>query len=308
MVHHREELSTEQTQRRNKLTAICDEVFAELTQIYKDPNSPSALALRMAFPTPAAVATASLSALVAPRTGSLPSEAKLDELQRLVAQSIGTTDMARLRGLSIEQQHLIAELNLIRRHMDDLDAEISQVIMYCREGQILSSIPGRGHISAATILALIGNIANFDRPGQLKAYCGWAPILSQSGVTLDHATLTPRGARLLKRTIYLVASQTLRHPNNEFARLYEHLLPRKTVYDERTGKLLGRNKVLGRIAGQLITVIFTLLKRDQERALKGGKLPEPALYDPEIHHRHRAGQYAPPVKGKLGTVVQLPPH
>ncbi|HEY7413885.1 MAG TPA: transposase, partial [Ktedonobacteraceae bacterium] len=139
MVHHREELSTEQTQRRNKLTAICDEVFPELTQIYKDPNSPSALALRTAFPTPAAVATASLSALVATRTGSLPSDAKLAELQRLAAQSIGTRDTARLRGLSIEQKQLIAELNLIRQHVDDLDVEISQVITYCREGQILTS-------------------------------------------------------------------------------------------------------------------------------------------------------------------------
>jgi hypothetical protein len=158
------------------------------------------------------------------------------------------------------------------------------------------------------ILALIGNIANFDRPSQLKAYCGWAPTLSQSGVTLDHAKLTPRGARLLKRTLYLVVWQTLHVPNSEFARLYERLLQRKTVYDERTGQYLGRNKVIGRVAGQLITVIFTLLKREQERTVNGGKLPEPELDDPEIHRRHRAGQYSAPVNSKLGTVVLLPPH
>jgi hypothetical protein len=33
MVHHRGELTAEQTRRKNKLTAICDEVFPELTQI-----------------------------------------------------------------------------------------------------------------------------------------------------------------------------------------------------------------------------------------------------------------------------------
>jgi transposase len=166
MVHHREELSTEQTQRKNKLTAICDEVFPELTEIYKDPNSPSARALRIAFPTPAAVAPASLSALVATRLGSRPSDDKLSELQNLAAQSIGTKDTARLRGLSIEQQQLIIELNLIRQHVEELNAEISQVIAHCREGQILTSIPGVGPIAAATLLALIGNIANFDRPSQ----------------------------------------------------------------------------------------------------------------------------------------------
>jgi hypothetical protein len=67
MIHHREELITESAQRKNKLTTLCDEIFPELTRILKDPNSQTALALREAFPTPQAVATASLSALQAVR-------------------------------------------------------------------------------------------------------------------------------------------------------------------------------------------------------------------------------------------------
>jgi transposase len=59
MVRHRYELINESTQRKNKLIAICDDLFPELTVIYKDPNLPSALALREHFPTPAAVAAAS---------------------------------------------------------------------------------------------------------------------------------------------------------------------------------------------------------------------------------------------------------
>lgn len=58
MVRHRYELTNESTQRKNKLIAICDELFPELARIYKDLNLPSALALRERFPTPAAVATA----------------------------------------------------------------------------------------------------------------------------------------------------------------------------------------------------------------------------------------------------------
>src|SRR5260370_1354475 len=67
MIHHGEELIRERTQRKNKLTAICDEVFPEFVRICTDPNSPSALALRKAFPTPAALATTSMSALKAAR-------------------------------------------------------------------------------------------------------------------------------------------------------------------------------------------------------------------------------------------------
>jgi transposase len=306
MVHHRQELIVEQTRRKNKLTAICDEVFPELTQIYKDPNSPSALALRSAFPTPAAVATASLSSLLSTRKARRPSEAKLAELQRLAIESIGTKDAARLRGLIFEQHQLVAELQVIQHHIEALDMEMSQVIAHSREGQILTSIPGVGSIAAAIIIGMIGNIANFDRPAQLKAYCGWAPSISQSGATLDHAKLTPRGVRLLKQTVYLVAWNTLRPADNEFARLYGRLVRRKCIYDDKTGQYVGKNTVIGRVAGQLLSVIFTLLKRDQERIAKGGKLPDPELYDPAIHHRHRTGQYSAPTRTSLGTVVQLP--
>jgi transposase len=310
MVHHREELIAERTQRKNKLTSICDELFPEFTQICKDPNLPSALALRQAFPTPAAIATASLSALQAARRGRFPSDEKLVELQRLAAQSIGANDVARVRGLTFEQHQLIVELELLQQHVEALDAEIAHITAHSREGQIVTSIPGIGPTQAATILAMIGNIANFDRPAQLKSYCGWAPTLTQSGTTLDRARLTPWGVRSLKRTFYLIVWQTLRNPDNEFARLYTRLLPRKCVFDERTRQYRGKGKVIGRVAGQLITVVFTLLKRDQERLAhaKGGMAPAPDLYDPELHRRHRAGQYQAPTQVKLGTVVRLPPH
>jgi hypothetical protein len=67
MIHHREELVRERTQRKNKLTSICDELFPECAVVGTNPNSASVLALRTAFPTPAALASARVSALVAAR-------------------------------------------------------------------------------------------------------------------------------------------------------------------------------------------------------------------------------------------------
>ena len=96
LIRHRYELVRETTQRRNKLTAICDEVFPELVQILKDPNLPTALAIRERFPTPAALATASLSALQEARGKNRQlSDTKLLYLQRLAAQSVGTKDILR---------------------------------------------------------------------------------------------------------------------------------------------------------------------------------------------------------------------
>jgi hypothetical protein len=83
-----------------------------------------------------------------------------------------------------------------------------------------------------------------------------------------------------------------------------------SAFDERMRPYRGKGNVIGRVAGQLITVLFTLLNRDQERIAhaKGELLDAPDLYDPELHRRHRAGQYQPPARAKLGTVVHLPPQ
>jgi transposase len=120
MVHHRQELISESTQRKNKLTAISDELFPEFVRIFRDPNGPTALIFRERFPTPASLAAASLSALQEARGKNRSlSDAKLLELQRLAAESIGTNDAARQRGLVFEQQQLIEELRLIRTHPRD---------------------------------------------------------------------------------------------------------------------------------------------------------------------------------------------
>src|SRR5947209_3857298 len=103
LMRHRYELVNESTQRKNKLTAICDELFPEFTKVFKNPNLRTALDLREKFPTPHAVATASLRALREVRKKSFPSEAQLVLLQQLAAQSIGTKDLARQRGLLLEQ-------------------------------------------------------------------------------------------------------------------------------------------------------------------------------------------------------------
>ena len=139
------------------------------------------------------IATANLTALREVRKRNYPSEAQLVLLQQLAAQSIGTKDPARLRGLVLEQSLLIKELRLIQEHLEQLDSEIGLIVEHSREGQILTSIPPIGPIFAATIIATVGNTANFSRPSQLKSYFGWAPRREQTGVSFDRTRLTKDG-------------------------------------------------------------------------------------------------------------------
>ncbi len=310
LVRHRYELVHEATQRKNKLIAICDELFPELAALFKDPNAQGALALREAFPTPHAIATATLADLIALRVGNYPSTAKVRQLQVVAATSIGTHDLGRQRGLGLEQRQLIRELRLLQAHIAELDAEIGSIVATAREGRILTSIPVIGPLQAAAIIAAIGHIDNFASAAALRAYCGWAPKVTRSGKTLDQAKLTRGGTRTMKATLYLVVANAIQQPECEWARLYARLVPRKCSYDELRQRYVGKNKVIARIAGQLVSTIYALLKRDAEllaHRARGSLLPEPELYDPAVHKAHREGHYrASKPKRSHGSITALP--
>lgn len=297
LIRHRYELVRESTQRKNKLTAICDELFPELVRVIKDPNALVALALREQFPTPQALVTASFTTLQHIRGGARSlSDLKLLDLQRWAAESIGVKTPIRQRGLVLEQGQLIKELRLLREHIDQLESEIVTIVDQAREGQILLSFPGFGPITAATIIAAIGSIHNFPSASALKSYFGWAPVVAQSGSTLDTSYLTRGGTRTMKQIMFLAVLQVIRLRDNEWARLYERLVKARCPFDERTQSYTGKTRVIGRVAGQMIEAIYALLMRDAELLSKvphGQEPPSPLLYDPEVHQRHRQGQYRP---------------
>jgi transposase len=309
-MRHRYELVQECTQRKNQLTAICDELFPEFTHVFKDPNGPTALALRAQFPTPQAVATAPFAALRHGKRGR-PSNAQLVELQRLASQSIGIKDLVRQRGLVLQQRQLIAEVALLQEHLQEMETEIRAVVTHTREGRILTSIPGIGLIPAAAILAAIGNVLNFESAAHLKAYCGWAPQMEVSGVSLDHARLTPYGNRQMRQMFYLIVGRAIQQQDNAWARLYSRLVPKKCAFDERQRAYRGRVKVMGRVAGQIIEMIYGFLKLDAEilsRVPPGVEPPEPLCYDPEVHWRHVTGAYHPLKNSQPDRkLIRLPP-
>jgi transposase len=311
-IRHRYELVRESTRRKNKLTAICDEIFPELTKVLKDPNLPTALSIREHFPTPHAVATASILALKDARGPERRSvtDAKLLELQQLATQSIGTKDLTRQRGLILEQGQLIKELQLLQEHIAQLENEILTVVGQAREGQIISSM-GIGPIQTATIIAAIGHIDNFPNAGTLKAYFGWAPVREQTGTTLDRASLTPGGTRVMRQTMYLVVENMIRQKESAWSHLYERLVQTRCPYDARLGKRTGKIRVMGRVAGQMIETMYALLKTDAEVLSKvppGKEPPPPTLYDPQLHRQHREGHYRPLKSSPRPTVLTLLPH
>jgi transposase len=312
LVGHRAELVREATQRKNKLTSICDQLFPEFTQVFKNPNGETALAIRAKCPTAHAIATAPLSALCALRAGTRPSRADLARLQDLAAQTIGLPDLTCQRALAFEQGVLIEELLLFQRNIGKVEAQIEEIVSTSREGRILRSIPGIGAETAATLIAAIGNILNFPKASDLRSYLGWSPNQIQTGTTVDRVSLSPAGTRATRTLLYLAVMSAIAKGDNQWADLHKRLLPKKCAYDERKRDYVGKNKVIGRVAGQMISLLYMLFKTDAELLATippDMEPPDPVLYDPAVHRAHVAGDYVPAKKRpKPARIVTLPKH
>src|SRR5581483_322848 len=122
---------------KNQLTAIGDQLFPELSLIFKDINGPSALVFRERFPTPHDMFLASLDELIETRPYNYPSRDALIKLQELAAHSIGLRDQGHVRSLVLQQSLLIKQLRVLLDNEEAVKREITDIVKESREGQIL---------------------------------------------------------------------------------------------------------------------------------------------------------------------------
>lgn len=137
-------------------------------------------------------------------------------------------------------------------HIADLDGTIEELLDEVFPGQVLTSIPGIGHVSAASILAEIGDVRRFADKGQFIGYCGLHPVVWESGEAKRRYRMTRGGNRMLKMTL-LVASAAARQYNPVVAQYYERLRKRG-----KSTKAAG-----GAIARKLAGIVFALLVSNQ---------------------------------------------
>lgn len=289
LTEYRADLARQITRARNQLTAISDTLFPEFVLIFKDVNNPTARIFREKYPTPAAVAAASLDDLKACQIWRYPGKAALERLQALAKQSIGIKEPGRIRAQVLQQSLLIRQLRTLEENEEAVRAEIATIVVETREGQILMSLGAFvGTLAAGEIIAAIGSIENFESAGKLKGYTGWNPIEDQSGKSRNGMVLSKGGNRMLRDTMFLVAMRAVKD-DTEWRKIYLRLVERQCPFDAKQGKRKGRMRPLSRIIGQIANMIYKFLREDFDLIAKtppGTDALQPALYNRETHRSH----------------------
>ncbi len=136
------------------------------------------------------------------RIGRLTTLRNLDRARRLL------TGDPQPRATVARQR--VARLKQLNRQITDLTGEITQRAR--RLNTTLVAIPGVGDLTAAELLAEIGDITRYRTRAQFAMANGTAPIPASSGRTQRHR-LNRGGNRHLNRIIHLIAlTQISHHP------------------------------------------------------------------------------------------------
>lgn len=126
----------------------------------------------------------------------------------------------------IQVKYYCEDLDVLRRRLKELDRDIDAKLEQHEIGKLLTTIDGIGPTTAARLVAVLGNPADFTDERALAAYVGVVPALRHSGKKQNaHAGLSNLGHVELRTALYMPTMTAVRR-NPWLRTFYERLLAR----------------------------------------------------------------------------------
>lgn len=242
---------------KRKVIALLDKIFPEYRESFTNifNTSSTAILSQTALPEEiAALDTQKLTTLVEELSRKKKGAATVAKLQLAARETIGLKTGASAMALAVKI--LLAQIDDIETRVQALEGAIRQLVDQ-KETAILTSIPGISHVTAATILAEIGDFGRFgpkDTAEKLVALAGIDPRIKESGIFKGKSKMSKRGSPYLRRTLRqaaFVAALTSREPM--FAVIYERQKERGKHHEV----------ALSHVAHKLVHVLAALLKKQR---------------------------------------------
>lgn len=139
----------------------------------------------------------------------------------------------------------------INENIETLEREIEKILLQT-DGKLLLTVPGIGLVSAAEFYAELGDVSNYDNPGQLIKKAGTNPIIKQSGGDEGHryyGRISRQGNPHLRKVIY----------NIGFC-LSNHNKDLKPFKQRLEGKGKHSRKVFIALGNKFIKIAFAMLR------------------------------------------------
>jgi transposase len=193
-----------------------------------------------------------------------PPSTQLRELQALTRHLENLHDTRQQQVNRLEGVNTKAVLKSLRKLVAHLDSEIQRTEKQIqdqidndpdlqRQQQLLSSIKGIGKLTAAKLLAEIGDISSYKSARQVAAYAGLTPRNNRSGTLRGKTRLSKTGNARVRKALFFPALVAKRY--NPIVRAFCQRLTHN-----------GKNKmeVVGAAMRKLIHIAFGVLKSGKQ--------------------------------------------
>jgi len=261
-------LGDELTTYKNRLIGIIDQVMLNFTDVFQNVYSNTALAVLDRYPSPKQILKANKQTLISliektSKKGLAWSTEKYEllvlkakEFKDLSINNPGNlailkVNISMVRTLQDAQKNILDAINeiILADSLED-NPVLAPII------NLLCSIPGIGVLTAATILAEVGDFSAFSSPNKLVAFFGIDPSVNQSGeFTGTRNKMSKRGSRLLRRVIFTTALANVRSKRNGDKTnpvLYEFYQKKCTNKPKKVA--------LGAVMRKLVNIIFAVMR------------------------------------------------
>ena len=196
----------------NHMEAYLMEYFPELTDVIKDICSRTVLRLLRAYPLPEDMMKAGEKTLARLLWDASRGQVTGDDARRLLeaaATTIGKPCGSQVIREAVHTRllEIIDNLEACCARKEKLTKQIEKVCEGIPSYEILLSIPGVGVMTAAAIIAQIGDLREYANARQVIKKAGLNLFALSSGKRTGAKHISHRGSRLLRKILYMAAFQ-----------------------------------------------------------------------------------------------------
>lgn len=241
-----------------KVMGLMDQVFPEYKDLFRNTFSATSRELLKKAVLPEeimAISTRKLTRILTKASRGRMGLRKALDIRKTAASSFGVT--LGMNALSLSIKIILDQIEHLESQVNQLEEEINR--LFAKQKTTLTSIPGIGQITAATIRAEIGDFTRFanDKDGALKlvALAGIDPRLRESGRYQGKVKMSKRGSPYLRKAVRQAA----------FSAVYTAKDPMFTaLYRKHLNKGKHHEVALSHVERKLLHVVYSLLKNKKE--------------------------------------------
>jgi transposase len=237
---------------KRKALTVLDRVFPEYATLFSDvflASSRRVLAEAVTAEEVAAFDLDELATLLRQASRGRWGQEKAAAIQQAAQHSVGVRCLA--DAARLEMHCLLEQIALLLEQRARVEAQIAEYMTTLASP--ITSIPGIGAVTGATILAEIGDVQRFAQLEHLVAYAGIDASVHQSGqFTGSRNRMSKRGSPYLRHALWQSAFMAIQ---------YDPELKAYYVSRRAAGKAHGT--VLGAICRKLLARIMVVLKQNR---------------------------------------------